>query len=162
MEAFTIYLPEPGSAAAGTIRTGSGIVGQARPDALGRITIDYEGNLYGASNIATYADRVGQAAGRAAEHYPTVARMSVPAGDLWRIGYYDEREGQVVLDPGCADALAAWLGGVHLDPAQLASTAARYERRRAVREALASPDPKVRAGALIFARQQGTDLEGLR
>ena len=56
------------------IKSGSAIVGTY--DEYGGLTIDFEGNLYGAENLKTYEQRLIVAAGRHAHNYPTVARMS--------------------------------------------------------------------------------------
>jgi len=67
-----IYVPAPGSFMATLIKQGSGIVGSACP-VIGaregtpveeeRVSIDYEGNVNGASNIVTWEDKVFHAAG---------------------------------------------------------------------------------------------------
>ena len=54
------------------IAAGSGVVAKPfGPD----FQIDYEGNLYGASNVTTLEQKLLHAAGRSAENYPTIARL---------------------------------------------------------------------------------------
>jgi hypothetical protein len=77
-----------------SIREGSGIVGATSPEPVtGRVVIDYEGNLYGAANVRTWADRVLQAEGRHRVQYPTVAREAVRPDALVRVGtLHDESD----------------------------------------------------------------------
>lgn len=106
MSEIAVYVPV-GQAL--TIREGSGIVGTLQEN--GRVMIDYEGNLYGAVNIVTFADRVHHAWGRHSVHYPTVARALVPTDAVARVGWYDPEAGVVDLDgPEDEAALSAWLG----------------------------------------------------
>ena len=67
-----VFIPALGSELYRIITKGSGIVGQPYND--NEILAYYEGNLYGASNIVTWADRVHHAADRMATAYPTVAK----------------------------------------------------------------------------------------
>lgn len=89
---ISVYVP---SHAGTLIDQGSGVVGSPAhkfmpmlPDD-GRITADYEGNRFGASNIKTYADRVLHAAGRHTQKYPTVARSTLSTEDLTEVGSFD-------------------------------------------------------------------------
>jgi hypothetical protein len=87
---------------------GSAIVGQPFGD---HVLADYEGNLYGAENIKTYADRALHAAGRhvwKGHGYPTVARRFLSASDLVEIGVYDTTSWSLYV--GNREALASWLG----------------------------------------------------
>jgi hypothetical protein len=125
--AVDVFVPRPGGRLAVTIDARSGIVGtpirewfkndgEDPEDAEdGILVIDYEGNRFGAANIRTYADRVMQAAGRHAVHYPTVARQTVPGwqDELLRVGVYVPNEKQVnVADDESMAHLATWLGVV--------------------------------------------------
>lgn len=78
------------------------------------LVIDYEGNRYGAVNMRTYADRATHAAGRQKEHYPTVARMIVPAKRLIRVATLDYEQEQVrCLDEDAVLTLMKWLDVDH-------------------------------------------------
>src|SRR5262245_35255897 len=72
----------------GHVRRGSGIVGQYDGGAE-RVLLHFEGNLYDAFNIVTYADRVIHAAGRLLMDYPTVAKAKVPPAMIVRVGTFD-------------------------------------------------------------------------
>lgn len=119
-----VFVPAPGGILATTIDARSGIVGtpirewfkndgEDPEDAEdGILVIDYEGNRFKASNIRTYADRVMQAAGRHAAHYPTVARQTVHAwqDELLRVGVYVPTEKRIsVADDASMAHLAVWL-----------------------------------------------------
>lgn len=88
-EVIDVYIPALSDPLRGVIRLGSGIVGTTDGE---RTTIDYEGNLYGAQNIVTWADRVMIAAGRHSTRYPTVARSWVKPEALIRVGTYEYRK----------------------------------------------------------------------
>lgn len=89
------------------IRDASGVVGRVTDGE--RTTIDYEGNLYGASNIVTFCDRVMIAAGRHIERSPTIARAYVVPDALIRVGSYDGET--VELDhPSMREVVCRWLG----------------------------------------------------
>ena len=136
MRTFTVFVPAPDASGLTGIRRGSGIVGQLpnpwvrveqdelrpRSSRLPRpyVRIDYEGDLYNASNVVTFADRVRRAHGRQVANYPTVARMVVPQDDLWPVGWYDPEQGLV----HCTDEvrLAEWLGVDELHTKQLRCT----------------------------------------
>jgi hypothetical protein len=99
---------------------GSAIVGKAGSDEAEQVTVDFEGNLYGAANIKTFADRARHAAGRQSVLYPTVARRVVPRSHLRQVGWFDERAGIKLLDGAEAqEALASWLGVEVIDPKEL-------------------------------------------
>lgn len=68
---------------------------QVAPDT--NLVVDYEGNRYGAMNMQTYADRALVCAGRHKEHYPTIARVIVPAKRLIRVATFDYGSEQVQL-----------------------------------------------------------------
>ena len=140
MRTFTVFVPAPDASGLTGIRRGSGIVGQlpnpwapvqlqealeGGPRVTTRVPrpyvrIDYEGDLYNASNVVTFADRVRRAYGRQVENYPTVARMVVLQDDLWPVGWFDPAAGLVhCTDP---DRLAEWLGVDELHSKQLRCT----------------------------------------
>lgn len=149
---LTVFVPSDHSPLVTEIAAGSGIVGSSDPEDADRVIIDYEGNLYTASNVVTFADRVHVAAGRHTSRYPTVARQRVSAADVVAVGEWDGNEGIVrVTHP---ETLATWLGA----PAtadELMATDARYEQVRAWRQLLASPDPALRRLAEQQLRQLG-------
>lgn len=142
-----------------TIAVGSGIVGPVSPDSAGRTLIDYEGNVYGSTNLIRFADRVANAASRHIERYPTVARAYVRASDLQRVGSWDAIEGNIELDSTNEAELAAWLGVSVIDPVELLATGARYEQRRDIRAALASGDPTQVAAARFYAHHHHIDID---
>lgn len=71
------------------------------------MTVDYEGNLYKAENLATWEQRVLHAAQRHVEKYPTTARVFVPVASLVRVGtFFCQTSGIDVTD---RPALDRWL-----------------------------------------------------
>lgn len=99
------------------IAQGSGIVGLPMDDS---VLIYFEGNLYNASNIVTYADRCFHAADRLTwkgRGYPTIAQAVVLPEHLDYIGIFNGR--QVILDTvhsaSARETLRKWLD----DPADL-------------------------------------------
>jgi hypothetical protein len=96
---LNVYVPAPGSDLG--IVPGSGIVGTRQPalpgvraiEEDGLVLVDYEGNLYGASNVRTLEDRLHHAAGRHIMRYPTVARRLARVSELVFVGdyFYDEK-----------------------------------------------------------------------
>jgi hypothetical protein len=102
---LNVYVPAPGSDLG--IVPGSGIVGTPQDDGL--VLIDYEGNLYGASNIGTFEDRIHHAAGRHIMRYPTVARLLVSASKLILIVTFIYEEKCFVENPRMVDEVQAWL-----------------------------------------------------
>jgi len=118
------------------IRPGSGVVSSEAPNEAGFVTVDYEGNLYGAVGMEVFANRVSHAHDRQAVGYPTTARLMVQVVDLRRVGVFDADEGVVSLDDPCAvennrAVLAEWLGVAVVEAAQLVCTAGHYAARRA-------------------------------
>ena len=109
----SVFVPAPESGSLANIKRGSGIVAvELRP----WTRIDYEGDLYNASNMVTFADRVKRAWQRQEHEYPTIARMVVPAGELVKVGEFDSENGVVEIgheapmDADTArDILADWL-----------------------------------------------------
>lgn len=147
---------------ASRIRAGSGVV-SSRPPVGGRITIDFEGNLYGSPALAVYANRVLHAWDRQHTDYPTVARLRAEAEDLIRVGTFDPEEGEICLtDPDAVEdnggVLAAWLGVESVLDQELKSTGARYTDRRNLRAMLHSGDPTKIATAKWWAKSKGMPL----
>jgi len=147
MNNISIFVPAPGHPLSPFIAPGSAIVG--REPVSGRISVYYEGNIYNTPGLARFADRVFTAAGRLAERYPTVARASLSATSLRRIGRWDDERGEVVLDEPQADALlAAYLGLGVLDRSELVALgSSRWQIRRDLEAARTSADPATRAAA---------------
>ena len=84
---LAVYVPAADHRDVALIRGRAGIVGAVTPEPVtGRVVIDFEGNLYGASNVRTWADRVLVAEGRHRVQYPTVARETVRPDALVRVG----------------------------------------------------------------------------
>lgn len=100
---LTVYIPM-GEDFMG-IAPGSAIVGSELTD--GQIRIDYEGGLHGQIGFESFDRRAMQAAGRHVRHYPTSARIVVPAKDLQAIGTYDTDTWTLRVDN--QSALQAWL-----------------------------------------------------
>lgn len=103
-----IVIPKAETTLARQIKAGSGVV--MRETAQG-LVLDYEGNLYGAENLRTYAERLKHAAGRAAANYPTLARLWLrTAADVEIVGDYDVAtwRPQLSTDAIAQAALARW------------------------------------------------------
>lgn len=116
---FAVFVP---ANAAGPIAQiivrGSALVGTATGGEL--VTVDFEGNIYGASNIRTFADRARHAADRQSVLYPTIARRTIPRSDLRQVAWFDPDTGITLLDDDDAQkALASWLGVEIIDPSDL-------------------------------------------
>jgi hypothetical protein len=159
-----VYVPVPGAPDGAIIAPGSGIVGTVLDPIDGdpngaRLRIDYEGDIHGLTPASTFADRVERATGRhrwnAGLGYPTVARSVVPPDAMASVGTFDPDTGEVTLTN--SGLLLRWLEVAELDPAQLASTDLRHERRRQWRAAASSPDPRLREMARREARRLGLD-----
>lgn len=151
-----VYLPND-EALARMIVPGSGIVGRASlfPE---RIALDYEGNIYGAVNMRTFADRVQIAASRAAANYPTVARALVERERVKRIGVYDEHRGTVTLtEPNAEAELAAWLGVRELPLVELETSDGATMRRRELELQLAQ-EPRLRHNPAVRRELRRLDL----
>lgn len=106
-----------------SIDAGSGIVGSNAEEWLAAkhgepvvaasgtaLTIDYEGNRYGAINIVTWADRVSHAADRHRTHYPSSARHIAEPDALIRVGTFDGERVHLDCDHDARLKLADWLG----------------------------------------------------
>lgn len=103
------------------IKKGSGIVGRVT-EQPGRsyVSLDYEGNLYGAVNLTRYVERVAHAYDRQVTGYPTVARMHAPAEWVEQIGWYSP-DGYIVVEPTLESwaKLRKWLGVDDVPKAEL-------------------------------------------
>jgi uncharacterized protein YdhG (YjbR/CyaY superfamily) len=102
---MAVYVPADPEAL--FIAKGSAIVAKSEPDATGRVTVYFEGNLYGAENLRRFEERLLSASGRAATFYPTSAIASFNARQLKRVGTYDYATGR--LDVTDQAALDDWL-----------------------------------------------------
>jgi len=110
-----VYIPRPtvDGFIARTVAPRSAIVGQPELPARGELlVVYYEGNLHGAANIVTFADRAMVAYHRMAERYPTVAKMAVAPREVTQAATLLPEHGMVepTLDPTLRAALARWIG----------------------------------------------------
>jgi DMSO/TMAO reductase YedYZ molybdopterin-dependent catalytic subunit len=90
------------------IRPASAIA--AVPSATEYLTCYFEGNVYNAANIKTYADRALHAVGRLHTKYPTAACMNIPRAALIPVGTFDDKFGEVRVDQDRRPLLASWIG----------------------------------------------------
>lgn len=103
----TLYVPKPGKAFG--IEPGSAILASADQDASQeRVLVYYEGNLLGAENMRTFAERALHAAGRQVVRYPTVAKMAMLKADLIEVGRY-HYPSQRVVELTNIPALVNWV-----------------------------------------------------
>lgn len=111
---------------------GSAIVSSPdAPSAESGLLCYFEGNLYGASNIVTYADRAMVASDRLLANYPTSATAVFNQTHLTLVGSYDTESGDVSLDPDRSAELAAWLQVTPQNlQIELRTTAIRHIARR--------------------------------
>jgi hypothetical protein len=116
---IVVYVPADGHLATSAIVSGSAIVG--RPVAgADDVEVYYEGNVHGAANMRTLADRAAHACGRMLQSYPTVAKRIVPREALVVVGTFEPRASRIILTgPQSERAVADWLGVPELDPAEL-------------------------------------------
>lgn len=120
-----VYVPAEGTHLTNTLAPASGIVGEPTGD---RITVYYEGNVHGAVNLKTFADKVECAMGRLATRYPTSSVRSVKEEELLRVGTFDPIMGRIaVTDP---KALASWLGSEKIEATELLTSESKSARRR--------------------------------
>ena len=112
----TLYLPAEWPASLAHIVKGSALVGSAADDEAGCVVVDYAGAVFPRSPAATLADHAHNAWGRHVktrlnpQRAATIARVTVPADRLRRVGTYDPREGEVTLDDDAAILLVAeWI-----------------------------------------------------
>jgi hypothetical protein len=80
-----VLLPRIGSMANTVIRDRSGVVG-VPAKAPGRTLAYYEGNVFGAAGMVTWADRCFHAASRLVAQYPTVATGLFLTTDFIEVG----------------------------------------------------------------------------
>lgn len=102
-----VYVPTDSSKHG--ILPGSAIVGEWE-FSVGRVTLDYEGNRYGAVNLMRYVERCLTAWDRHVTHYPTTARVYVNSHEVIKIGEFDPLEKRVIVDPLDEPKLVRWLG----------------------------------------------------
>lgn len=116
---LAVFVPASATAPiARIVARGFAIVGKA--GSTEQVTVDYEGNINGAVNIKTFADRARHAAGRQSVLYPTIARRTVHRSELCQVGWFDEHADITLLDDAeSREALACWLGMETLDPEEL-------------------------------------------
>ena len=75
------------------------------------ITIDFESNRDGYSNLKRFRERLLHAGGRHFERYPTRARAEVLRSALINVGYADYDDGRLVtFRVTDREALKAWIG----------------------------------------------------
>jgi hypothetical protein len=116
---IVVFLPVSDLGATTEIAAGSAVLGRPEPG-CDEVEVYFEGNLHGAVNMATLADRALHAAGRMVHDYPTVAKMTVPRAALVAVGTFDPRAAKIELTgPDSERAVAFWLGAQELDPAEL-------------------------------------------
>ena len=119
MREIVLYVPAGGHPATVRIARGSAIVGQPRAGS-GEVGIYFEGAIFGQENMRSLADRATHAAGRMLERYPSAATLVVPRNALLAVGIFDFQEGRIALTGSDSErAVAAWLGTLRLDPAEL-------------------------------------------
>jgi hypothetical protein len=98
-----------------TVAPRSAIVGTGQDPEPGllpkMIVVYYEGNLYGAVNMVTFADRAMHAYYRLRDHYPTVAMMAVPRSQVVQAATLYPEHGRVeVKNAEQQVRLTRWLG----------------------------------------------------
>lgn len=108
-----IYIPNPKTSDTQSmvhrLPQGTAIVGEYE-SLLGRVCIDYEGNIYNSTSMRRFVERVHHAWNRHATRYPTVARAWVHEYDLFMVAEYDPERRLVVADQLDLPRLAEWLG----------------------------------------------------
>jgi len=69
----------------------------------------FEGNIFGASNLLSYSDRVRCAVGRAIHRYPNLAKSRLPVSMLQHVGTFDARSQRItaITDPAAVSAYLA-------------------------------------------------------
>ena len=181
LTAVTLYLPEDWPADLGHIVKGSALVGSLADDEAGCVVVDYAGAVFERTPPATFADHAHNAWGRHVKtrlnpaRAATIARVTVPADRLRRVGAYDPREGEVTLDDDTAVLLVAeWLDLAASPAGPLTATVRdavaaqcltvgqhRHECRRRVRVLLAEK-PHLKEALRPHARSMGCeDLLGI-
>ena len=105
---FDLFVPANPSHTFG-IDAGSAIVAGQSQRGKERLTVHFEGNRFGAENMRKYSERCLHASGRAAMRYPTIAKASLPANELIKVGEFDLDTMQVTQVSDSA-RLESWLG----------------------------------------------------
>jgi hypothetical protein len=123
MGELILYVPSGRYSAIADIARGSAIVGKPQADGA-KVEVYFEGAIFGQENMRTLADRAMHAAGRMLERYATTAMRIVPRDALLAVGTFDFERGRIQLTGSDSErAVAAWLGTLRLDPAELAQSA---------------------------------------
>lgn len=122
-ELVPVFIPAPGVLT--DVAPGSGVVGQAGDE---RFTLYYEGNLYGAANVVTWADRTFMAAGRMLTKYPTTARCAVDPDHVILVGHLDPETGTITVTEPSSE-LTTWLGTDDLETERFTTGALHVNRR---------------------------------
>lgn len=117
-----LYIPNKNTSSkdnpADRIAPGSAIVGEGDV-VLGRMTLDYEGNLFGAVNMRRYVERCVVAWERHADNAPTLARAYLPEWSVIMVAVFDTDSRSVLVKPIDYEKLAAWLGVEDIDTKEL-------------------------------------------
>lgn len=151
-----VYVPASHATTTRNVRPLSAIVGTEA--AFGRVDA-YLQDPNGFDGMDNFANRVHHAAGRLAEHYPTVARMMIPVDELVCVGSYDMESGEITLDPEHEPALKQWLQTDDLTGELSTSGIYRHDSRRSIKQMLASGDPmKMAAARLLSDEQRGFSI----
>ena len=103
----TVYVPAPGSYLYRMVAKGSGVVG--RPYTDNEFLVYYEGNLYDASNIRTWADRVFHASDRMAVNYPTTSKTIARESELVSVGIFTGSHVELGSNKYAQQQLLDWL-----------------------------------------------------
>jgi hypothetical protein len=110
-ELIQILVPRPGTLADAVIANGSGVVAVPAEEDPGKLRVYYEGNLYNAANMRTWADRVRHAAERLTAAAPVIATGVSEPDEFLEVGSFAAPEGVVLANNEEArSALARWLG----------------------------------------------------
>lgn len=118
MREIVLYIPVGGYPSTADIARGSAIVGEPRAGA--EVEVYFEGAIYAQENMRTLADRATHASSRMLEGYTTSASRIVPRDALVAVGTFDFGEGRITLTGADSErVVAAWLGTLGLDPAEL-------------------------------------------
>lgn len=134
-----IFVPRPGTIMATHLKPGSAVVGVDIGPIPDSTIVYYEGNLYGAANLHSYAAKLKHALGRMRAGYPTTAKALVGREDLVRVGRVIEDQpnddplpfekslgpahtsecGMLIEDREAASALREWAGEEALSGASM-------------------------------------------
>jgi hypothetical protein len=111
-----ILVPRPGTLADAVIAAGSGVVAVPASEEPGKLRVYYEGNLYNAANIRTWADRVRHAAERLLVDAAVIATGISEVDEFVVVGRFAAMDG-VVLDANATarSTLCRWLDISDLD-----------------------------------------------